>query len=54
MEEKYSNGRNTDDLKTFMEKVERQKLDISKKTLEKGGFFKTSKTITYNSKSLPP
>ena len=37
-----------------METVEKQKLDISKKTLENGGFFKTSKTIAYNSKSLPP
>ena len=51
--EKHSNGRNADDLKTFKEKIEKQKLDISKKTLKKGGFVKTSKTIVDNSKSLP-
>ena len=52
--EKYSNGRNADDLKTFKEKIEKQKLDISKKTFKKGGFVKTSKTIVDSSKSLPP
>ena len=44
----YSNGQNVDDLKTFMEKVEKQKLDNSKKTLKKG------ETMLITQKSLPP
>lgn len=52
--EKYSNHRNGDYLKTFMEKVEKQKLHILKKTLKKGVFLKTSKTTADISKSLPP
>ena len=37
-----------------MEKVEKQKLHILKKTLKKGVFLKTSKTTADISKSLPP
>ena len=44
----YPNGQNAEDLKTFMEKVEKQKLDNSKKTLKKG------ETMLITQKSLPP
>ena len=37
-----------------MEKVEKQKLHILKKTLKKGVFLKNSKTTADISKSLPP